>query len=112
MRYRCFSRIGADLISNRLDSFRSVLSIPGDQDQPVRILHLSFRDFLVQSRPSDQVSTTRITTLLSLLDTPSQTKSGFIFRDRRRATIPPEAFSALGGSNEPAGSRIGGGGYA
>jgi nucleoside phosphorylase len=40
---------GADQISNRLDLFRSVLSIPGDRDQPVRILHLSFRDFLVRS---------------------------------------------------------------
>jgi hypothetical protein len=45
-----FLGIGADQISNRLNSFRSVLSIPGDRDQPVRILHLSFRDFLVQSR--------------------------------------------------------------
>ncbi|KAF7170941.1 hypothetical protein CNMCM6106_005492 [Aspergillus hiratsukae] len=45
-----FIGIGADQISNRLDSFRSVLAIPGDRDQPVRILHLSFRDFLVQSR--------------------------------------------------------------
>ncbi|KAJ9491221.1 hypothetical protein VN97_g2007 [Penicillium thymicola] len=45
-----FLGIGADQISNRLDSFRSVLSIPYDRDQPVRILHLSFRDFLVQSR--------------------------------------------------------------
>ncbi|KAF7585341.1 hypothetical protein BBP40_011179, partial [Aspergillus hancockii] len=45
-----FIGIGADQISNRLDSFRSVLDIPGDRDQPVRILHLSFRDFLVQSR--------------------------------------------------------------
>jgi hypothetical protein len=45
-----FIGIGADQIGNRLDSFRSVLSIPGDRDQPVRILHLSFRDFLVQSR--------------------------------------------------------------
>ncbi|KAJ5367193.1 hypothetical protein N7541_001134 [Penicillium brevicompactum] len=45
-----FLGIGADQISNRLDSFRSVLSILGDRDQPVRILHLSFRDFLVQSR--------------------------------------------------------------
>ncbi|CAG8053137.1 unnamed protein product [Penicillium nalgiovense] len=45
-----FLRIGADQISNRLDSFRSVISIPGDRDQPVRILHLSFRDFLVQAK--------------------------------------------------------------
>lgn len=45
-----FLGIGPDQISNRLDSFRSVLSIPGDGDEPIRILHLSFRDFLVQSR--------------------------------------------------------------
>ncbi|RJE26741.1 NACHT domain protein, partial [Aspergillus sclerotialis] len=45
-----FLGIEADQISNRLDLFRSVLSIPGDRDQPIRILHLSFRDFLVQSR--------------------------------------------------------------
>jgi nucleoside phosphorylase len=44
-----FLGIGADQISNRLDSFRSVLSIPDNRDQPVRILHLSFRDFLVHS---------------------------------------------------------------
>ncbi|PKY04101.1 NACHT and WD40 domain protein [Aspergillus campestris IBT 28561] len=44
-----FLGLGADQISNRLDSFRSVLSVPHDRDQPVRILHLSFRDFLVQS---------------------------------------------------------------
>ncbi|KAL4813122.1 hypothetical protein BDW67DRAFT_168863 [Aspergillus spinulosporus] len=42
--------IGADKISNRLVTFQSVLSIPGDRDRPVRILHLSFRDFLVRSR--------------------------------------------------------------
>ncbi|KAL2859890.1 uncharacterized protein BJX67DRAFT_338145 [Aspergillus lucknowensis] len=44
-----FLGLGADQISNRLDSFQSVLNIPDDRDQPVRILHLSFRDFLVQS---------------------------------------------------------------
>ncbi|KAJ6047584.1 hypothetical protein N7460_003731 [Penicillium canescens] len=45
-----FLGIGADQISNRLESFRSVLSIPSDCDKPVRTLHLSFRNFLVQSR--------------------------------------------------------------
>ncbi|KAA8641400.1 uncharacterized protein ATNIH1004_001865 [Aspergillus tanneri] len=44
-----FLGIEADQISNQLDSLRSVLSIPDNRDQPVRILHLSFRDFLVQS---------------------------------------------------------------
>jgi hypothetical protein len=38
-----------DQISNRLDSFRSVLSIPSDENRPVRILHLSFPEFLVQT---------------------------------------------------------------
>ncbi|KAL4953945.1 nucleoside phosphorylase domain-containing protein [Aspergillus filifer] len=42
--------IEADKISNRLDSLQSVLSIPNHRDLPVRILHLSFRDFLVRSR--------------------------------------------------------------
>jgi hypothetical protein len=44
-----FLGIEADQISNRLESFRSVLSIPSDRDQPVRILHQSFRDFLLRS---------------------------------------------------------------
>jgi hypothetical protein len=44
-----FLGIRAGLISSRLDSLQSVLSIPGDQDLPVGMLHLSFRDFLVDS---------------------------------------------------------------
>jgi type II secretory pathway predicted ATPase ExeA len=45
-----FLKIGANQISNLLDLLRSVLSVPSDQDLPVRTLHLSFRDFLVQSK--------------------------------------------------------------
>ncbi|CAG7929021.1 unnamed protein product [Penicillium olsonii] len=45
-----FLDMGADQISNRLHTFQSVLNIPSDRDDPVRILHLSFRDFLVQSK--------------------------------------------------------------
>lgn len=37
------------VIRNRLESFNSVLSVPSDPDVPVRILHLSFRDFLVNT---------------------------------------------------------------
>ncbi len=33
----------------RLDSLHSVLSIPTDERLPVRLLHLSFRDFLLDS---------------------------------------------------------------
>jgi hypothetical protein len=36
-----------DDIVNLLDSFHSVLSVPSDQDLPVRIFHLSFRDYLL-----------------------------------------------------------------
>jgi hypothetical protein len=34
-------------VNGRLDSLHSVLSIPTNEDAPVRLLHLSFRDFLV-----------------------------------------------------------------
>ncbi|CAG8891769.1 unnamed protein product, partial [Penicillium egyptiacum] len=51
--------IGAEQISNRLNSFRSVLNIPDNQDQPIRILHLSFRDFLVRSRSEFSVDEPR-----------------------------------------------------
>jgi hypothetical protein len=40
--------IEANQKSSLLYSFRSILSVPNDRDLPVRILHLSFRDFLVQ----------------------------------------------------------------
>ena len=37
-------------ISCRLDLLHSVLNIPTDEDMPVRLLHLSFRDFLVDDQ--------------------------------------------------------------
>jgi hypothetical protein len=40
------------VISCRLDSFHSVLSIPSTLDVPVRLLHLSFRDFLLDPNKS------------------------------------------------------------
>jgi hypothetical protein len=36
-------------VRNRLDGFHSVLNIPEDVDSPIRLLHLSFRDFLVKT---------------------------------------------------------------
>ena len=39
--------IPKDNISCRLDSLHSVLSIPNSEDVPVRLLHLSFREFLI-----------------------------------------------------------------
>lgn len=48
--------IETQLLRVHLDSFQSVLSVPkntpAEQEKPVRILHLSFRDFLVSSSES------------------------------------------------------------
>ena len=45
---------GARDVSSRLNSFRSVLNIPEDHDIPVRVLHLSFRDFLLDPKIKDK----------------------------------------------------------
>lgn len=42
--------IRTEAISHRLDFFQSVLSIPDNRDLPVKILHSSFRDFLVNTK--------------------------------------------------------------
>ncbi|KAJ5936027.1 hypothetical protein N7454_005325 [Penicillium verhagenii] len=44
-----FLGIERGLISNRLNSFQSILSVPSNRDFPVKTLHLSFRDFLIRS---------------------------------------------------------------
>jgi len=38
------------IVSSTLDSLRSVLNVPEDESQPVRLFHLSFRDFLLDSQ--------------------------------------------------------------
>ena len=38
----------------RLDPLHSVLSVPTSQSAPVRLLHLSFRDFLVDAKKRDK----------------------------------------------------------
>jgi hypothetical protein len=43
-------QISKEDIRCRLDSLHSVLSIPHSEDLPVRVLHLSFRDFLIDPR--------------------------------------------------------------
>ncbi|KAF2177552.1 vegetative incompatibility protein HET-E-1 [Zopfia rhizophila CBS 207.26] len=42
-------QISKEDVRCRLDSLHSVLSIPDSEDVPVRLLHLSFRDFLVDA---------------------------------------------------------------
>jgi len=43
-------QISKEDIKCRLDSLHSVLSIPINEDVPIRLLHLSFRDFLVDPK--------------------------------------------------------------
>jgi hypothetical protein len=45
-----------DNVIRRLESFRSILNVPSDPDKPVHILHLSFRDFLLNSDSRFQVN--------------------------------------------------------
>ncbi|BCR98592.1 NACHT and WD40 domain protein [Aspergillus luchuensis] len=45
-----FVGIGARSVEFHLDSFHSVLSIPDEQHLPVRILHLSFREYLLTTQ--------------------------------------------------------------
>lgn len=47
-------------IEARVKSFRSVLSVPEDDDIPVRTLHLSFRDFLVSPECEFQIDEVEI----------------------------------------------------
>jgi hypothetical protein len=46
--------IQADEIAHRLDLLRSVLSIPANQAHPVRLFHLSFRDFLLDPQKREK----------------------------------------------------------
>ena len=40
-------QMSTGIIKRRLDGFRSVLNIPDSPDEPIKLFHLSFRDFLV-----------------------------------------------------------------
>ncbi|KAL5372028.1 hypothetical protein DPSP01_013821 [Paraphaeosphaeria sporulosa] len=47
-------QIPQEEIKYRLDALHSVLSVPSSHDVPVRLLHLSFRDFLVDPQRQDK----------------------------------------------------------
>lgn len=46
--------IPKEIIANRLEMLYSVLSVPSSLNMPVRLLHLSFRDFLLDSETRNQ----------------------------------------------------------
>jgi len=43
-------QIPPKMVSSTLDSLRSVLNVPEEESHPVRLFHLSFRDFLLDSQ--------------------------------------------------------------
>jgi hypothetical protein len=43
----CLLQVSQEEVKCRLDSLHSVLSVPDSEDVPIRLLHLSFREFLV-----------------------------------------------------------------
>ncbi|PTD03458.1 Vegetative incompatibility protein HET-E-1 [Fusarium culmorum] len=47
--------IQSDIVDERLDALHSVLSIPLERTVPVRLLHLSFRDYLVDLNNEEKV---------------------------------------------------------
>ncbi|KAH7200625.1 hypothetical protein BKA60DRAFT_469988 [Fusarium oxysporum] len=47
--------VDPDVVDNRLDTLHSVLSIPLTRKAPVRLLHLSFRDYLIAKESEFQV---------------------------------------------------------
>jgi hypothetical protein len=44
-----------EIVDERLDALHSVLNIPLERTMPVRLLHLSFRDYLVDSKNKEMV---------------------------------------------------------
>ncbi|KAG7424302.1 Vegetative incompatibility protein HET-E-1 [Fusarium oxysporum f. sp. raphani] len=47
--------VDPEVVDNRLDTLHSVLSIPSTRKAPVRLLHLSFRDYLITQEGGFQV---------------------------------------------------------
>jgi hypothetical protein len=43
----CLLRVSNNEVKCRLDSLHSVLSVPHNENAPIRLLHLSFREFLI-----------------------------------------------------------------
>jgi hypothetical protein len=48
--------VDPEVVDNRLDTLHSVLNIPPTRNAPVRLLHLSFRDYLIKEESEFQVN--------------------------------------------------------
>ncbi|KAG8677869.1 hypothetical protein FPOAC1_003897 [Fusarium poae] len=48
-------KVDPEVVDNRLDTLHSVLNIPPTRNAPVRLLHLSFRDYLIKEKSEFQV---------------------------------------------------------
>ncbi len=49
----CLLGVDPHIIADYLDNLHSVLRVPSDLDSPVRLLHLSFREFLLDPALKD-----------------------------------------------------------
>lgn len=59
------ANVKVDIVANRLESFSSVLSFSDDLDEPIRALHLSFRDFLLSTDSEFRVHEEQVNTKLA-----------------------------------------------
>jgi Mrp family chromosome partitioning ATPase len=50
----CLLQVPQEEVKCRLDSLHSVLSVPDSEDVPIRLLHLSFREFLINPQKQGQ----------------------------------------------------------
>ncbi|OCL02878.1 hypothetical protein AOQ84DRAFT_392639, partial [Glonium stellatum] len=101
--------VSLDAIEDQLDLLHSVLSIPPDPSIPVRLLHLSFRDFLVDpengreqekypfwvdERQTHELLAARCLELLSTGDTLKRDVCGLRLPGTRRSEIDQQTIDA------------------
>jgi hypothetical protein len=85
--------VDPEVVDNRLDTLHSVLSIPPTRKAPVRLLHLSFRDYLITNAHEFQVDdrhahqTLATHCLRVMRDGLRENICGLSFPGKRRSTV-------------------------
>jgi hypothetical protein len=105
----CLLGISRDTVEDQLDLLHSVLNIPPDSNTPVRLLHLSFRDFLVDpdkgreqekypfwvdERQAHELLATQCLKLLSTGETLKRDVCGLRLPGTRRTEIDQQTIGA------------------
>ncbi|KAF2798827.1 hypothetical protein K505DRAFT_346348 [Melanomma pulvis-pyrius CBS 109.77] len=63
----CLLQLPQKQVTRRLDALHSVLNVPDSADVPIRLLHLSFREFLVDEKRTHKKLASRCLQLMSAL---------------------------------------------